>query len=146
MKRKRGRYIAVPLLIFFHLLFEDPCLPPAPPCSRADFQCHVCLHTYLQLDRGHKDSKGGQMAATAYSSSSVGKDHVAPFIRPDQLVPVDTKRLSAFPCHLERKLLFMRHYHLKSEASHIYIHTHARTHTCMHTCTHTHTQRNTIQP
>ena len=64
------------------------------------------------------------MAATAYSSSSVGKDHVAPFIRPDQLVPVDTKRLSAFPYHLERKLLFMRHYHLKSEASHIYMHAH----------------------
>ena len=78
---------------------------PAPSCSRADFQCRVCLYTYLQLDRGHEDGKGGQMAATAYGLSSVVKDHMAPFIRPDRLIPVDAKRLFAFPYHLERKLL-----------------------------------------
>ena len=111
---------------------------PAPPCSRADFQRHVCLLTYLQLNWGHEDGKGGQMAAAAYSSSSVRKGHVAPFIRPDQLIPVDTKRLFAFPYHLERKLLFMRHFHLKSDAFHTCMHT--------HTCMCAYTQWNTIQP
>ena len=101
---------------------------PAPSYSRADFQCHVCLYTYLQLDRGHENGKGGQMVATAHSLSSVVKDHMAPFIRPDWLIPEDTKRLFVFPYHLERKLLVHETLSFKIWS---FSHIHAHIHVCM---------------